>query len=120
RTLFGPGAGEAESDSLAEHVDAVRRFVARPLDLSEHAYSRKVQLAWGDPEVCSALLAIPKADSVTVDPHKMGYVPYPCGVAAFRSDRVRLLLTEASPYLASTVYEESFGYEQSPPRTIGP
>jgi len=120
RTLFVPGAEEPEPDSLAEHLEAVRQFVARPLDLSEHAYSRTVQLVWGDREVCSAFLAMNKADSVTVDPHKMGYVPYPCGVAAFRSDRVRFLLTEAAPYLASAVYEEAFAHQQSPPRSIGP
>ncbi|MGD1095429.1 MAG: pyridoxal-dependent decarboxylase [Bryobacteraceae bacterium] len=120
RTLFAPGAGEGEPDSLAGHLDAVRTFVARPLDLSQQAYSRTVQLAWGDREVCSAFLAIPKADSVTVDPHKMGYVPYPCGVAAFRSDRVRPLLTEAAAYLASAVHEEACAYDQSPPRSIGP
>jgi glutamate/tyrosine decarboxylase-like PLP-dependent enzyme len=29
--------------------------------------------------VCEAFKELPEADSSTVDPHKLGYVPYPAG-----------------------------------------
>ncbi len=32
-----------------------------------------------DPAIAQALAAMAKADSVTLDPHKLGYVPYACG-----------------------------------------
>jgi hypothetical protein len=101
-------------------VAVINRFVSRDVDLSDRAYSRVVPLQWGSVEVCGAMLAIPKADSVTVDPHKMGYVPYPCGVVAFKSDRIRQFIAEEAPYLTSVLREETGVLEQGPPRSIGP
>ncbi|KAJ7767800.1 pyridoxal phosphate-dependent transferase [Mycena metata] len=39
------------------------------------------------------------ADSVTVDPHKTGYIPYPAGGLCYRDGRLRFLVTWSSPYL---------------------
>jgi hypothetical protein len=41
------------------------------------------------------------ADSITIDPHKMGYVPYPCGAVAFRNDRIRHFILQRAPYITS-------------------
>ena len=121
RSLFLPGAEEAgEPHSLDEHLESIHRFVSRDLDLSDRAYSRVIPMQWGSVDVCGAFLAVPKADSVTVDPHKMGYVPYPCGVVAFKSDRIRRFLAEDAPYLASVWREEKEAREQAPPRSVGP
>ncbi|RMG26428.1 MAG: hypothetical protein D6724_01815 [Armatimonadetes bacterium] len=49
---------------------------------------------------CDALQALPEADSITVDPHKLGYVPYPCGAICFRSNLVKPILRQDTPYLA--------------------
>jgi glutamate/tyrosine decarboxylase-like PLP-dependent enzyme len=115
RSLFVPDAA-----SLAEHVENVRHFVSRELDLSGGAYSKTLPIQWGDQDVLSAFLALSKADSITVDPHKMGYVPYPCGVVAFRNDRVRQFLTEPAPYLASTIQPDESKLDHTPPTSIGP
>jgi glutamate/tyrosine decarboxylase-like PLP-dependent enzyme len=40
-----------------------------------------------------------QADSVTVDPHKLGYAPYPAASIVFRDGRVRRLLRIGAPYL---------------------
>jgi len=120
RSLFV--AGEAGSQnppqSLDEHIEAVRRFVSCDLDLSGGSYSKTLGIQWGDVDVLSAFLAFSRADSITVDPHKMGYVPYPCGVVAFRNDRVRQFLAEPAPYLESTVQAETT--DHAPPTAIGP
>ncbi|HYL38539.1 MAG TPA: pyridoxal-dependent decarboxylase, partial [Bryobacteraceae bacterium] len=115
RSLFIPDAA-----SLAEHVEHVRHFVSRELDLSGGAYSKTLPIQWGDQEVLSAFLALSKADSITVDPHKMGYVPFPCGVVAFRNDRVRQFLAEPAPYLASTIQPDESKLDHTPPTSIGP
>lgn len=115
RSLFSPDAG-----SLGEHVATVRRFVSRELDLGGGAYTKRLPIQWGDHEVLSAFLAISRADSITVDPHKMGYVPYPCGVVAFRNDRVRQFLAETAPYLASTIQPNQDKLDHTPPTSIGP
>lgn len=40
------------------------------------------------------------ADSITVDPHKAGYVPYPAGGLCYKDGRLRNLVTWTSPYLS--------------------
>ncbi|MGD9791170.1 MAG: aspartate aminotransferase family protein [Phycisphaerales bacterium] len=48
---------------------------------------------------CAALEAMAVCDSVTIDPHKLGYVPYPGGAVCFRHGAVRTLTRQAAPYL---------------------
>lgn len=85
RTLIVPeraGLGESETEVL---VRGTRRRI-------------RVELPTGAP--CDALEALPLADSITVDPHKLGYVPYPCGAICFRSNLVKPILRQDTPYLA--------------------
>jgi len=122
RSLFAAGEAVHEHGprTLDEHIETVRNFVSRELDLSGGAYSKKLQIQWGDKDVLSAFLAFSRADSITVDPHKMGYVPYPCGVVAFRNDRVRQFLAEPAPYLESVVKGSEDAAGHAPPTSIGP
>lgn len=46
------------------------------------------------------LFALKYADSVTIDPHKAGYIPYPAGSLVYRDGRMRHLVTWSSPYLS--------------------
>ncbi|THH28150.1 hypothetical protein EUX98_g6038 [Antrodiella citrinella] len=39
------------------------------------------------------------ADSVTIDPHKSGHIPYPAGGLCYRDGRARFLVTWTSPYI---------------------
>lgn len=65
------------------------------------------------------LFMIRKADSVTVDPHKAAYVPYPAGALCYRDGRLRYLITWTAPYLAGGAVGETaigvFGVEGSKP-----
>jgi len=61
---------------------------------------RTLEVHWADRETCAALLAMPDADSTTIDPHKMGYVPYPAGVVAFRQGGVIELVTQRAQYVS--------------------
>ncbi|KAL9033892.1 MAG: hypothetical protein Q9214_007295 [Letrouitia sp. 1 TL-2023] len=49
------------------------------------------------------------ADSVTVDPHKAGYIPYPAGGLCYRDERMRFLITWSSPYISRAGTTESIG-----------
>ncbi|HEY8257442.1 MAG TPA: pyridoxal-dependent decarboxylase [Gemmatimonadales bacterium] len=55
---------------------------------------------WPSDEWVRAMLALGGADSVTVDPHKMGYVPYSAGAVLVRDGRTRHLVTIDPPYLS--------------------
>jgi tyrosine decarboxylase len=75
-------------------VETARSFVSD--EIQGHT------LAWPSDEVGRSLLSLAGADSITIDPHKLGYGPYPCGCVAFRNDRVRLFLQQRSPYISAT------------------
>jgi glutamate/tyrosine decarboxylase-like PLP-dependent enzyme len=62
--------------------------------------------AWPEEGVYRALCALEEADSVTIDPHKLGYVPYPAGAISFRDRRVRDLVAVEAPYLFHQDAEE--------------
>jgi glutamate/tyrosine decarboxylase-like PLP-dependent enzyme len=46
-----------------------------------------------------SLTALSKVESITVDPHKLGYVPYPCGGVVFKNKNIRDLISFQAPYI---------------------
>jgi glutamate/tyrosine decarboxylase-like PLP-dependent enzyme len=54
---------------------------------------------WPEEGVYRALSSLGRAESVTIDPHKLGFVPYPAGAVSFRDVRVRDLVAVEAPYL---------------------
>lgn len=54
---------------------------------------------WPDAEVYGGLVGLELSDSVTIDPHKLGFVPYPAGAISFREKAVRELVSVEAPYL---------------------
>ncbi|KAK3986129.1 pyridoxal phosphate-dependent transferase [Cladorrhinum sp. PSN332] len=63
------------------------------------------------------LFALRFCDSITVDPHKAGYVPYPAGALTYRDGRIKNLVTWTSPYLSqgSVTSIGIYGVEGSKP-----
>ena len=57
---------------------------------------------WPTDEWVRAMEALSGADSVTIDPHKLGYIPYPAGAIALRDRRARELVSIDPPYLLPT------------------
>ncbi|HEX2780278.1 MAG TPA: pyridoxal-dependent decarboxylase [Gemmatimonadaceae bacterium] len=75
---------------------------------------------WPSESVYHAFAALDRADSVTVDPHKLGAVPYPAGAISFRDRRVRGMVSVDAPYLfhegdSDTAYIGRFILEGSKP-----
>jgi glutamate/tyrosine decarboxylase-like PLP-dependent enzyme len=60
---------------------------------------REITGTWPSEEVFESFSAVHHADSVTIDPHKLGYVPYPCGAVVFRREEVKELITTEAPYI---------------------
>ena len=60
----------------------------------ERAYA-----SWPHPEVFRAFAAFPQVDTITVDPHKLGYVLYPAGGIAMRDKRMREAIQTFAPYV---------------------
>ena len=60
------------------------------------------ELDWPSQDVYNAFEAISQADSVTIDPHKMGYVPYAAGGIAIRDKR----MLDAISFFAAYIFEK--------------
>jgi tyrosine decarboxylase len=54
---------------------------------------------WPTRNVYEAYKAMPEADSITIDPHKMGYIPYPAGALAVKDKRLRDLVSYFAAYV---------------------
>ncbi|GES83006.1 PLP-dependent transferase [Rhizophagus clarus] len=60
-------------------------------------------------DIAKHLKSLEHCDSVTVDPHKSGYVPYPAGSICYRDRHMRYLNTWKSPVIVRPKEEESIG-----------
>ena len=62
--------------------------------------------------------ALRHADSITVDPHKSGYIPYPAGALCYRNRAMRDMVTFSAPVIAPGDAEPTcgiYGIEGSKP-----
>ncbi|KAI0308818.1 pyridoxal phosphate-dependent transferase [Amylostereum chailletii] len=88
----------------------------------EHTYNRDASddpLMFVNPHTERELRHLRFANSVTVDPHKSGYIAFPAGGLCYRDGRLRHLLTWTSPVLGSPQEDVSrigvYGVEGSKP-----
>ena len=109
---------EKKGISFYVHADAAYGGYARSIFLDEDNNfmpynSLKVQLHklniinqdeldWPSQDVYNAFEAVSQADSVTIDPHKMGYVPYAAGGIAIRDKR----MVDAISFFAAYIFEK--------------
>lgn len=113
---------EAQGVSFYIHIDAAYGGYARALFLDEdsgfmkpdellktlhrkHIISDSYQ--YPSHQIYRAFEAIKDVDSVTIDPHKLGYVPYQAGAVVFRDKRIRNIISYFAPY----VFEEGNEYQ---------
>ncbi len=93
--------GQRINPATHEADDYIRAINAREtISLPGRDENKKIELIWNDPEVYGAYLAMHHADSVTIDPHKMGYIPYPAGIVAFGNGLVTDLMAQKAPYIS--------------------
>lgn len=69
-------------------------------NINEQMVGSTFEEIWkGDPKVYNALINFPEADSATIDPHKMGYTPYPAGIVSFKYSIVTEHIKQEAPYV---------------------
>jgi len=68
---------------------------------------RSTGTSWPEDDLVDAIVALGAADSVTMDPHKLGYVPYPAGAFLLRDRRGRDLVAVDPPYLSPATAERA-------------
>jgi glutamate/tyrosine decarboxylase-like PLP-dependent enzyme len=96
---------EAAGRGFALHIDAAwggyLASVFRQADGAMIPYKKLRRLFHYFPseEVYQTFAALRYADTITVDPHKLGFLPYPAGALVVRNRESAHLLTEAPPYI---------------------
>ncbi len=61
-----------------------------------------------DAELWKNITSLSRADSISIDPHKFGFVPYPCGAVLMRDCRSREFIAFNAPYTGAKE-EDGFG-----------
>ncbi|WP_297629889.1 tyrosine decarboxylase [uncultured Clostridium sp.] len=100
------------------HVDAAYGGYARSIFLDEdfgfipkedlkkkyleHNVILDENTRWPEDDTYEAFKAISEADTVTIDPHKMGYIPYSAGGIVIKDKRMR----DSISYFATYVFEK--------------
>lgn len=88
-------AHKANGQTIWHHVDAAfGGYFTSMLDGGEMEANL-------NPAVARALRSIRRADSVTLDPHKLGYVPYACGAFVVSNEANYLTRSPSAAYLQS-------------------
>ncbi|KAL5504862.1 hypothetical protein ACEPAH_7525 [Sanghuangporus vaninii] len=60
-------------------------------------------------DTAAQLRALKDTDSITIDPHKAGYVPYPAGGLCYKDGRMRYQVTWTAPYIDQGNLGENIG-----------
>lgn len=91
-------------------------------DTTAYAYKERIntpminsteEILWDDDlGIYQSLMHYPEGDSVTIDPHKLGYTPYPAGVVSFKYSVVTELIKQEAPYIFHG--KEALQYDRPP------
>lgn len=64
-------------------------------------------IVWPKPDVYQSFRALNQADSITVDPHKVGFIPYAAGAICMKDKRIVDLISYHAAYVFEEVKESS-------------
>jgi glutamate/tyrosine decarboxylase-like PLP-dependent enzyme len=98
-------AEEAKGRGFALHIDAAwggyLASIFRQEDGQMVPYKklRRQFHYFPSEDVYQSFAALAHADTITVDPHKLGFLPYPAGALVIRDRETATLLSEAPPYI---------------------
>ena len=92
--------GYARSIFLDENYKFIEKENLQKIYAENDVFSKDIN--WPSNDVYNAFKAMREADSITIDPHKMGYIPYSAGGIVIKDKRMR----DSISYFASYVFEK--------------
>lgn len=100
RAIFNSEQLNADYD--ARPFDTIFNEFEELQDLNETIdfYDSEIDISWNNREIYQSVLTMREADSITIDPHKMGYIPYPAGVITFKNGLVTELISQKAQYIS--------------------
>lgn len=108
-----------------QKLESICEYYAKAIGAYEQFYldghsGYKAEIWWNNPEIYAAFLAMADADSITLDPHKMGYIPYPAGMIAYKNGLVTELITQKAQYISDEKQGIKSIDEPRPIEAVGP
>lgn len=101
RSIFcGNEIANQKNENIDAYIKAIDATDFLPSDYLSDSSAKGERIAWDDVQVYKAFLAMSSADSIAIDPHKMGYTPYPAGIVAFKNGLVTELMTQRAQYIS--------------------
>ncbi|HEY5021076.1 MAG TPA: pyridoxal-dependent decarboxylase [Gemmatimonadaceae bacterium] len=88
------------ASSLTRAPDGARHTAAEIRELCGGTH-------WPSDQWVRSLCALEGADSVSIDPHKLGYIPYPAGAFLLKDRRGRELVATDPPYLSVAISQDN-------------
>lgn len=67
--------------------------------LRAYAELKKEFRYFPSPDLYAAFAALSQVESITIDPHKLGYIPFGCGAFVCRNQAARGFMVEDAPYV---------------------
>lgn len=77
-----------------------------PMATVQQIYTTSDDWVWPPSEIYQAFQALQDVDSITINPHKLGYIPFGVGGLLFRDSRVSSLISIMATYVAGEKNEE--------------
>lgn len=106
---------EGAIDPVSDILDLKKNYIEKELNKS---FYFKVDAAWGGyfssmfkdsnedklliQNIKKDIVAICNADSVVIDPHKQGFIPYAVGSISYKDTRFKDFIYKGAPYLATS------------------
>ncbi|MFN8674606.1 MAG: pyridoxal-dependent decarboxylase [Candidatus Sericytochromatia bacterium] len=86
-------------DSIIEEIEGIEKYK----EVHNFYEYVKKQFPYKSPKkidhLYSSIKALKEYDSITIDPHKLGYIPYSAGSILFKSSLVKNILSSTAPYV---------------------
>ncbi|GAA5070152.1 pyridoxal phosphate-dependent decarboxylase family protein [Lysobacter panacisoli] len=114
RIVAARDRSQAQGLGFSVHVDAAwGGYLATMFRNPDGSLRSRAEVAQGlqsFPSECvhAAFAAVGRTDSVTVDPHKLGYLPYGAGAFVCRDNRAMTLLSEEADYVFNGLEAEDY------------
>jgi len=70
------------------------------IKLGKRTLAKNLKIEWGNDNNYKAILALGDSDSITIDPHKLGYIPYPAGMISFKNAIVTEHIQQKAQYIS--------------------
>ena len=88
-----------ENNQFLEYDELIERY--------HHEGVFPSDVVWPKPDVYQSFRALNQADSITVDPHKVGFIPYAAGAICMKDKRIVDLISYHAAYVFEEVKESS-------------